>query len=257
MKAFAGLLSTGSKRFAAACCVAMWFLPVAAQESNGWNGYGQGSASPDAAPGDAAAATRSPATTHPSAPARAADATASALAEAESFYREARWAAAMDAFRGIVAADPENARAWFRIGNLHQRRRQFTQAAGAYRRAANQAERASGQSERAGRDAGLRARALINLAAVNLELAEAALAEYDREAAALAPSQATARVDAARESIGRDALIVHRRLAAKRGGAALDGTSTSTLPGTSAGVALGASGGNPPGPAVEYLKGAP
>lgn len=257
MKAFAGLLSTGSKRFAAACCVAMWFLPVAAQESNGWNGYGQGSASPDAAPGDAAAATRSPATTHPAAPARAADATASALAEAESFYREARWAAAMDAFRGIVAADPENARAWFRIGNLHQRRRQFTQAAGAYRRAANQAERASGQPERAGRDAGLRARALINLAAVNLELAEAALAEYDREAAALAPSQATARVDAARESIGRDALIVHRRLAAKRGGAALDGTSTSTSPGTSAGVALGASGGNPPGPAVEYLKGAP
>ncbi|MCL4746485.1 MAG: tetratricopeptide repeat protein, partial [Burkholderiaceae bacterium] len=115
--------------------VVLALLPYGA---SGWDGY-----SPDSRPVEIPA----------SAPVRqTSDPSAGVLDEAESLYRAGRWPAAMDAFQGIVAADPDNAHAWLRIGNLHQRRRQFTQAASAYRRAASLSERAAAGQPKGGPD---------------------------------------------------------------------------------------------------------
>ena len=104
------------------------------------------------------------------------------LEEAEAAYREARWQVAFDAFKAVVALQPDHAQGWLRIGNLHQRRAQWLGAAAAYRKAADIAQRVPA-------DASLRSKALLNLASVNLELAEAALSEAgsgsEREAAAV------------------------------------------------------------------------
>jgi len=106
--------------------------------------------------------------------------------EAESLYLARQWPRAMDAFRSITEYEPAHSLAWMRIGNLHHQRNQLTAAASAYRKAAgNQNSSASqalpspAQGQPGSNPDPLRARALANLAAVNLELAKGALAELD------------------------------------------------------------------------------
>jgi len=115
------------------------------------------------------------------------EAAALLLREAEEAYRARRWDIALEAFRRVVALDSEHAGAWLRIGNLHHRRSQWLSAASAYRKAADRAARdgaapepGSAVSGNPSSDVGLRdiqAKALLNLASVNLEMAEAALTQ--------------------------------------------------------------------------------
>lgn len=92
------------------------------------------------------------------------------LDDAETAYRERRWDAALEGFKAVVALQPDLAQGWLRIGNVQQRRGQWLAAATAYRRAADRAQRPDG-------DRTLRVKALLNLAAVNVEMAETALAQ--------------------------------------------------------------------------------
>ena len=105
-------------------------------------------------------------------PAAASTATRADLAgllnEGEAAYRARRNDAALAAFEKVVALDADQALAWLRIGNLHQQRRNWFKALGAYRRVA---ARSGGD----GLDPALRAKALYNLAMINLELAQQAL----------------------------------------------------------------------------------
>ena len=93
---------------------------------------------------------------------------AALLNEGEAAYRARRNDAALAAFEKVVALDADQALAWLRIGNLHQQRRNWFKALGAYRRVA---ARSSGD----GLDPALRAKALYNLAMINLELAQQTL----------------------------------------------------------------------------------
>jgi hypothetical protein len=94
--------------------------------------------------------------------------------EADAAYRGERWTAAMQGFRALVGYEPGHGRAWFRIGNLHQLRRQYLAAAGAYRRASAAAD--PGGPDAPPAEAMVRNKALLNLALVNLEMAREALA---------------------------------------------------------------------------------
>ncbi len=94
--------------------------------------------------------------------------------EADAAYRGERWTAAMQGFRALVGYEPGHGRAWFRIGNLHQHRRQYLAAAGAYRRASAAAD--PGGPDAPPAEAMVRNKALLNLALVNLEMAREALA---------------------------------------------------------------------------------
>ncbi len=114
------------------------------------------------------------------------------LHEAEDAYAAARWGQALEAFKAVTTFDARNRQAWLRIGNLHQRRGHLLAAASAYRRAgqpgagnddAARVEDGAGASLTGTSEASVRAKALLNLALVNLELAEAAL----NEAASLSP----------------------------------------------------------------------
>lgn len=88
--------------------------------------------------------------------------------EATAAYQAQLWDQAMDAFKAVVALEPDNAQGWLRIGNLHHRKKQWLAASMAYRKADSRSQRSASGDE-------LRARALFNLAAVNLEMAEAAI----------------------------------------------------------------------------------
>ena len=90
------------------------------------------------------------------------------LEEANAAYQAQLWDQAMDAFKAVVALDPDNALGWLRIGNLHHRKKQWIAASVAYRKADTRSQKTASGDE-------LRARALFNLAAVNLEMAEAAI----------------------------------------------------------------------------------
>lgn len=105
-------------------------------------------------------------------------------ADAEAAYRAKRWSQALAGFNAVVAIDPDHAKSWLRIGNVQQSRRQWIAAASAYRKAARQ------PVEGGGADDVTRAKALVNLASVNLELARAALAEFDRIAPGSLPGAA-------------------------------------------------------------------
>ncbi|MBK8767481.1 MAG: DUF192 domain-containing protein [Burkholderiaceae bacterium] len=102
------------------------------------------------------------------------------LDEAESLYRGRQWVQALEAYRGLIELDPRNRTAWLRMGNLHHQRNQLASAASAYRKAAQLPAPApeAGGLEPATREAtDVRAKALANLAAVNLELARESLNE--------------------------------------------------------------------------------
>ena len=171
-------------------------------------------------------------------------------ADAEEAYRSRRWSEAMQAFNAIVVFEPNHARAWLRIGNLHHRRKQLLSAASAYRKAARRAPTADDapapqtvvkavpneawpspidpfdvfgvrrQAQREDRDearrvqapidAGhgddTRTKALINLALVNVELAQSALAEIGDTPAELVEAR-----DEAAASLSRTRSQVERR----------------------------------------------
>jgi tetratricopeptide (TPR) repeat protein len=95
------------------------------------------------------------------------------MIDGEAAYRARRADEALVAFQRVVALDPGHALAWLRIGNLHQQRRDWFKALSAYRRVA---ARSSGE----GIDAALRAKALHNLAMINLELAQQTLRTLER-----------------------------------------------------------------------------
>lgn len=95
------------------------------------------------------------------------------LAEGEAAYRARHTDEALAAFQRVVALDPGHALAWLRIGNLHQQRRDWFKALAAYRRVA---ARSAGE----GIDSALRAKALHNLAMINLELAQQTLRTLER-----------------------------------------------------------------------------
>lgn len=95
------------------------------------------------------------------------------MADGEAAYRARRADEALAAFQRVVALDPGHALAWLRIGNLHQQRRDWFKALAAYRRVA---ARSSGE----GIDPALRAKALHNLAMINLELAQQTLRTLER-----------------------------------------------------------------------------
>jgi len=93
---------------------------------------------------------------------------------AERLYGEGELDAALKIFRRHVARDPEDAFAWLRIGNIEHRKMRLLPAASAYRKAASVANGLRGAHRQ------IRAKALLNLATVNLELAGQVIAEYDR-----------------------------------------------------------------------------
>lgn len=102
------------------------------------------------------------------------------LEEADSLYRGRQWVQALEAYRSLIELDPRNRTAWLRMGNLHHQRNQLASAASAYRKAAQLPAPApeAGGFEPVARDAAeVRAKALANLAAVNLELARESLNE--------------------------------------------------------------------------------
>jgi hypothetical protein len=93
--------------------------------------------------------------------------------EGEAAYRVRRYDEALAAFQRVVSLDPAQTQAWLRLGNLHHRRGKWFEALSAYRRVA---ARSSGD----GVDAAVRAKALYNLALINLELARQSLRQLER-----------------------------------------------------------------------------
>ena len=104
----------------------------------------------------------------------------------------------------MVSLDPNQAAAWLRVGNLHQLRGDLFRALAAYRRVAS---RSGGD----GADAGLRAKALYNLALINLELAQQSLRTLER----IGPAAAAA---GSREPLSAAVQAARRRLAPFAGG---------------------------------------
>lgn len=125
------------------------------------------------------------------------------LERGEAAYRGGRADEAMAAFERVVSLEPGHVLAWLRIGNLHHRRNDRFKALGAYRRAA-----ARGDGE--GTDSALRAKALYNLALINLELAQQSLHTLER----IGPAAAAA---GPREPIGEAIRSVRQRLDALAG----------------------------------------
>lgn len=179
---------------------------------------------------------------------------AESLAQAEEAYRARRWARAFDAYQTIVAGQPDHALAWLRIGNLQQRRRQWLQAASAYRKAAREDGVLTGASDtsHAALDE-IRAKALMNLAMVNLELAAAALAQIDRLPAHLADAQA-----AAATAVQRVRDVVERTEAGPVRALSRNPGPRREAPGGARGYGPAApSAARAPRPEIEYLQGAP
>ena len=103
---------------------------------------------------------------------------------AERLYGEGELDAAMQIYRRRIARDPADSFSWLRIGNIEHRKTRLLPAASAYRKAARTANGPRAEQQK------IRAKALLNLAIVNLELAGQALAEYDRSGDGVASGQA-------------------------------------------------------------------
>lgn len=144
---------------------------------------------PDVAPGSSARAAPAP---------QSPDALARLLEEGEAAYRARRHDEALAVFQRVVAIDPAQTQAWLRLGNLHHRRGKWFEALSAYRRVA---ARGSGD----GVDASLRAKALYNLALINLDLAQQSLRTLER----IGPAAAAA---GEREPLSEAVQSVRRRL---------------------------------------------
>lgn len=185
------------------------------------------------------------------------------LGEGETAYRARRSDAALAAFERVVALDADHALAWLRIGNLHQQRRDWFKALGAYRRAAS---RSSGE----GVDPALRAKALYNLAMINLELAQQTLRTLERmgpPAAVAGPREPlSAAVAAARRRLEAFAppgerTALHDAAAAASGAAAPASKASAPAPRaplrTPSREAPPRSEAQPELPRVDYIRGAP
>ena len=94
--------------------------------------------------------------------------------QAEDAYRARRFDEAVIGYERLLALQPSNAQAWLRLGNVHHRRRDWFKALTAYRRAAARSH--------AGVDTepSLRAKAIYNVALINLELARQSLRSLER-----------------------------------------------------------------------------
>lgn len=125
------------------------------------------------------------------------------LEEGEAAYRGRRREAALVAFQRAVTIAPDQAFAWLRLGNLHHQRGDAFKALAAYRRAAS---RGSGE----GTDPALRAKALYNLALINLDLAQQTLRTLER----IGPPATTA---GPREPLAAAVQAARRRLEAFAG----------------------------------------
>lgn len=95
------------------------------------------------------------------------------LEQGEAAYLARRDDEAIAMFERVVEVQPERAHAWLRLGNLHHRRGAWFKSLSAYRRVAF---RTQGE----GTDPSLRAKALFNVALINLELAQQALRTLER-----------------------------------------------------------------------------
>jgi hypothetical protein len=95
-----------------------------------------------------------------------------ALREAEGLYRGRQHAAALHAYGTLVEMDPSLARAWLRLGNLHQQAGRDEEALDAYRQAALGPGAAS-------RDMEARGKALLNIALLGVAQASRAIDELD------------------------------------------------------------------------------
>jgi len=62
-------------------------------------------------------------------------ATPATLEDANKFYQAEDWPRAAEAFAAVAKANPENGRAWYRLGVCHQKLKSYDQAIAAYRRA--------------------------------------------------------------------------------------------------------------------------
>ncbi|MEK9777252.1 MAG: tetratricopeptide repeat protein [Quisquiliibacterium sp.] len=131
---------------------------------------------------------------------------------AEALYRQGALDAAVQIFRRRVSNDPADSHAWLRIGNIEHRKRRLLPAASAYRKAARAAKLPNAEQQK------LRAKALLNLAIVNLELAGQAVAQYDNSDAA----SADALVEETRRRAG-DELESARKAVASRATSAFAG----------------------------------
>ena len=171
-------------------------------------------ASPPTTPTTAAAPTAPPAPAMPAAPTTPTptpttpttpvtpptrDELARLLEDGETAYRARRIDASLAAFQRVVSIDPAQSAAWLRVGNQHQMRGDLFKALAAYRRVAS---RSGGE----GADPGLRAKALYNLALVNLELAQQSLRTLER----IGPAAAAA---GSREPLSAAVQQARRRLA--------------------------------------------
>lgn len=95
-----------------------------------------------------------------------------ALREAEALYRGRQHAAALHAYGTLVEMDPSLARAWLRLGNLHQQAGREDEALDAYRQAALGPGAASPDHESRGK-------ALLNIALFGVAQAARAIDELD------------------------------------------------------------------------------
>lgn len=94
--------------------------------------------------------------------------------QAEDAYRARRSDEAVAGYERLLALQPSNAQAWLRLGNVHHQRRDWFKALAAYRRAAARSQ-AGVETEPS-----LRAKAIYNVALINLELARQSLRSLEQ-----------------------------------------------------------------------------
>lgn len=170
------------------------------------------------------------------------------LDQGEAAYRARRAEEALAAFHRVVTIEPNHALAWLRIGNLHQQRGDSFKALSAYRKVA---ARSGGE----GFDGALRAKALYNLAMINLELAQQTLRTLERigpAAAAAGPREPlSAAVAAARRRLDAFAPPAEPARRAATGGAR-DAPAPAPAP-----VPVPVPVPVPELPRIDYIRGAP
>jgi len=127
------------------------------------------------APAPQSASAPAPQSLSTPAPQSASAAELSALqSQAEEAYRARRFDEAVMRYERLLALQPSNAQAWLRLGNVHHRRRNWFKALTAYRRAAARSH-AGVETETS-----LRAKAIYNVALINLELARLSLRSLEQ-----------------------------------------------------------------------------
>jgi len=171
-------------------------------------------------------------------------------AQAEEAYRARRFEEAVVRYDRLLALQPSDAHAWLRLGNIHHQRRDWLKALTAYRRAS--ARTLAGVET----EASLRAKAIYNVALVNLELARQSLRSLEQlvEAGNAGADPAPLRRQVERtqerlEALSTSAMIDRPTPAAAPAGATKAAASDSAR-------AASARDGTVP-PKVDYIRGVP